>query len=421
MWVTGPAGAGKSAILQTFVESSLVSGLVIASFFFWRSDVTRNHARALIATLAYQIYQAVPGTQQQILSVIEADPFVLTKGLEHQFVELVVKPLHTLNCSGISAPLEFWRVMVIDGLDECLDKKAQREIIRMISYAIEKFELPILFLIASRPEHEINVQFRSDKMACIFTRLYLDDAYNSADDIRRFFQDKFEEIRTNHPFRKLLPAKWPTPQGVDTLVEKSSGQFIYASTVVQYVQSISHQPHHRLDAVLNLRPPQGDLPFAQLDALYKMILSSAANINQVLYAISIYSLRVASMPPGHSHSSEEVSPSSLDICAFMSITEEEVNVLFCDLEALVSVRTTLFNRPISTVRSKTSLKIHHASLHDFLLDHMRSGEYCINTNACRTEHLINILNYLKLPIGKSSYNRKNFQLRKFSQAPRMIE
>ncbi|KAF5325297.1 hypothetical protein D9619_009547 [Psilocybe cf. subviscida] len=47
MWLSGAAGAGKSAISQTLAEHFHSKGILIASFFFGRSDSTRNHARSL--------------------------------------------------------------------------------------------------------------------------------------------------------------------------------------------------------------------------------------------------------------------------------------------------------------------------------------------------------------------------------------
>ncbi|KAF9542043.1 hypothetical protein CPC08DRAFT_596439, partial [Agrocybe pediades] len=60
MWLHGPAGSGKSAIAQTTIERCLARGFKLAAFFFNRFDPSRNHARQLIATLAYQVYTAFP-------------------------------------------------------------------------------------------------------------------------------------------------------------------------------------------------------------------------------------------------------------------------------------------------------------------------------------------------------------------------
>ncbi|KAF8966225.1 hypothetical protein BDZ97DRAFT_1658024, partial [Flammula alnicola] len=55
MWLHGAAGAGKSAIAQSIAELCIKSKLSIASFFFFRTDSTRNSIQPLIATLAYQL------------------------------------------------------------------------------------------------------------------------------------------------------------------------------------------------------------------------------------------------------------------------------------------------------------------------------------------------------------------------------
>ena len=244
----------------------------------------------------------------------------------------------------------------------------------MLRNAIQTHKLPVMFLIASRPEHDINTVFSSHSMEGIFLRLYLDDTFHPDEDIRKYLQETFEEIRTTHPFKSGIPKSWPTTETVEIIVQKSSCQFIYAATIIRYVQSIRHQPHHRLDIAMNLRPPRGDLPFAQLDILYRMILSSVEDIEPVLYALSIFSLRVSSGQP-------------LNIPAFMNLADdEELDVLFCDLGAFVSVET--FNDGYRTLR------ILHASLHDFLLDPMRSKEYFINIDKYRSRLLADVIDYV---------------------------
>jgi hypothetical protein len=60
MWLYGPAGAGKSAIAQTIAEHCHASHLLLASFFFSRTDPKRNNEKSLIASIAYQITLNVP-------------------------------------------------------------------------------------------------------------------------------------------------------------------------------------------------------------------------------------------------------------------------------------------------------------------------------------------------------------------------
>ncbi len=60
MWIYGPAGAGKSAIMQTIAEICQETGTLGASFFFLRGADRRNIADHLVATLAYQLARRVP-------------------------------------------------------------------------------------------------------------------------------------------------------------------------------------------------------------------------------------------------------------------------------------------------------------------------------------------------------------------------
>jgi len=365
LWLTGAAGAGKSSIAQSIIELCLLEGLVIASFFFSRTDISRNHGGNFVATLAYQIFFSIPTTQRAIEAAIDQDPLIFKRSLDHQFDVLIVQPLCAFYNSVDTSDPACYRLIVIDGLDECIDRGTQQQILMMLCNAIRRFGLPIIFLLASRPEHEINSVFNSKAMDGVFVRLFLDDTYSPDDDIRTFLQDKFDEIKENHPFRRQLPQVWPTPEVLERLIQKSSGQFIYAATVIRYVQSLRHRPNHRLDVIMGLRPAQGELPFAELDALYMFILSSTEHIEKVLRVLSIYFKEC-----DHGEVDDDFYSLPLVEC-ILSLDEGEVEVLFCDLGALVSIVE-------DNTGSRKWLVILHASLQDFLQDRTRSQEYFVD-------------------------------------------
>lgn len=58
----------------------------------------------------------------------------------------------------------------------------------------------------------------------------------------------------NIPISRGRPISSPTPETLETLVKKSSGRFIYASTVVRFVESNHHQPSARLNISLGISP-----------------------------------------------------------------------------------------------------------------------------------------------------------------------
>jgi hypothetical protein len=63
-WLNGLAGTGKSAIAQTFAETSFADGKLGASFFCSRDFDERSNLRSILPTLAFQLahrYPALPG------------------------------------------------------------------------------------------------------------------------------------------------------------------------------------------------------------------------------------------------------------------------------------------------------------------------------------------------------------------------
>ncbi len=89
-WLNGAAGAGKSAICQSIAEQCIQRGILVASFFFFRTDITRNTINPLVATLAYQIIQLLPQTKDHIVHAIESNPLIFEQTFEAQFDVLIV-------------------------------------------------------------------------------------------------------------------------------------------------------------------------------------------------------------------------------------------------------------------------------------------------------------------------------------------
>ncbi len=71
----------------------------------------------------------------------------------------------------------------------------------------------------------------------ILTQIPLDNNYYANEDILRFLNDSFKNIKQTHPHGESLNADWPHPSHVQDIVCKSSGQFIYASAVINFLSS----------------------------------------------------------------------------------------------------------------------------------------------------------------------------------------
>jgi len=378
MWLYGGAGAGKSAIAQTLAERCDAKKRLLGSFFFGRSDGTRNHAKSLIPTIACQIYANIPGARSDIASVINNDPLIFNKSLLIQLMSLVVEPLQRLG-DTVSQHL-----IIIDGLDECVDRASQVTILRTLFNAGQKHGCRIRFLVSSRPEHDIVNAFSSEDVEMILARLVLDDEYQSYKDIERFLTDKFKDIAKTHPFRNLIPKEWPGDGVVWEITKKSSGQFVYASVVVKYVESIRHRPTDRLAIIRNLLPRQGDsdMPFAELDALYSHILSSVENPSLVLEILS-FVIRQAQIDGPIDQSRKYLLVN--DIEEIHDLKLGSLQVLFCDLGALVAIETHY---------GKLRVKVLHSSILDFLIDPSRSKDLHIPGNLLVRKHVTNCFRFL---------------------------
>ncbi|KAF5321290.1 hypothetical protein D9619_000175 [Psilocybe cf. subviscida] len=275
-WMYGPAGAGKTAIAQTIAQKWHDRGQLTASFFFSRAsgNTGRGTETDFVATLAHQLSQTVPATQPHIATAIRTNPLVFELSLQDQVDALIVAPL--IAISSTSSGFERPRVIVVDGLDECRqEREAQRRVVDALISGLRRVpHLSHKLFITSRPEYNIVSIFNKyeDKLV---RKMELDNRWNPDEDIRTFLKSSFADIRRSHFYFRKHPVDqlWPSPKDIETLVCRSSGQFIYASVVLKYIKSEeNYNPAARLKTILQLKN-NGDRPYAELDALYHHIFS----------------------------------------------------------------------------------------------------------------------------------------------------
>ncbi|KAE9383869.1 hypothetical protein BT96DRAFT_784587, partial [Gymnopus androsaceus JB14] len=95
LWLYGPAGAGKSAIMQTLSCQLQDAGRLGGCFFFKRGHATRGNARTLFATIAYQLAIGVPWLKGPISQIVEDNPSIVGRSIDTQLQELISEPCHT--------------------------------------------------------------------------------------------------------------------------------------------------------------------------------------------------------------------------------------------------------------------------------------------------------------------------------------
>ncbi|KDR78638.1 hypothetical protein GALMADRAFT_244098 [Galerina marginata CBS 339.88] len=370
-WLHGAAGGGKTVILKTVAEILDDQKLLLGDFFFRRTVAGRNNAQQLFATIAYQVCMNIPASRPYIEAAVKRNPLIFnqSQSMQAQADELIITPLLQLSLAE-GLPADCARVIIIDGLDECHDADTQREVLTVLEKTIRKLPPSFAILVASRPEHHIREMFDLDDLNKSSSRMALGATYKADADIKTFFVDKFQKIQKHHPLRVLppIPEPWPTIEIVNALVRKASGQFIYASTVIKFVDSPRHNPAYRLGVVLGSEIPGNLNPFGQLDDLYSAVFQSIDEKDRVA-VLTILSTLLCSVVYNTSLNGVPSITSSTPIflASFLDIETHEIRRLLLDLESLLAVKAD--NYPIA---------IFHASLPDFLFDRFRSGPFFID-------------------------------------------
>ncbi|KAJ7891944.1 hypothetical protein B0H13DRAFT_1538744, partial [Mycena leptocephala] len=229
LWLHGSAGVGKSAIAQMFAVDCQAQGRLGASFFFRRGDPKRGSWNGLFTTIAYQLATSVTELVLPIQQAVESDKLIAGRAITVQFQRLFSAPLQSTQA------LRSMPIIVLDGLDECADHKVQQQILRLFITAIRDHQLPIRLLIASRHEPHIRETLETEEAFAICRHFVLSADEVAYKDIRTYLNQEFSRIRTERTARGIdLGAYWP-PLGVaEKLAIRSSGIFIYATTVIRF-------------------------------------------------------------------------------------------------------------------------------------------------------------------------------------------
>jgi len=377
-WMLGGAGEGKTALLLTFADLCRRHKRSVGAFFASNRIADCNDGSRIIITLAVQLMQSLPSTAWYIDQALLRDPHILSKGREVQMRALIVEPINQIAVmsrflSTITFGLKSYpTLIVIDGLDEVTGKDVQTDIIKIIGNIMNDIRLPIRFLVSSRPDPHIaeaiqNLQSRFPKDRVSIMDLRKDVLVHR--DIRHYFKRKFEEIRAKDDD---LPLDWPGEDVVEQLVDKASGQFIYATTIIPYIMFEYHSPEERLAIIQGLlETPPGDKPYHNLDELYTLIVRNATRRGVILQILALLItinrlISTANAPAGtFAHLC-----SPLKLGGILGLNRGEARRCLTDMHSVVNVGD-----------DKREIRIYHKSFPDFLLDPSRSNEFAIDLQA----------------------------------------
>lgn len=378
LWLIGPAGAGKSAIMQTLTEQAATKSILGAALFFSAAK-GHNQSAKVFTTLAYQLAAKHPTYHSFLCGRLKADPLLPEKSIATQFSELIVEPL--ARCAIHLAPNDV--AILIDGLDECKGEREQLEIAGLITYfTITYPSAPVRWIIASRSEpHIMSFLSRKSVSPIVIKEELLLDSTEACRDTERYLRDELVRIKRSYLATSFLP-QWPAETHIQKITSVGTGLFAYIATVISFVDDYSiGNPISQLQQVLDVIENRSDLrpatdnphPMKQLDALYTCILSQVPK--QTLQLVKVLFRHYLPYGAGPSEGFALT-------CNWLGFTPD---VVFGALHRLSSIFD--FPTSLSMFVLKHRMGFRHQSFCDYLSDPIRSGSYSIASTECIEQDL----------------------------------
>ncbi|KAF5346692.1 hypothetical protein D9756_010362 [Leucocoprinus leucothites] len=357
VWLNGPAGVGKSAIIQTISErdSEFSNSILAATLFF--AKARRDDPQRVFVTIAYQLAQKYPSYRAHVVNMLTRDPRIVHKSMREQFKHFILQPIIAkVLFKGHHETI----LIALDGLDECKGERTQQELVSLIGQMVTEHPTsPIIWIIASRPEPHIRSAFNKLGEANYREFLVPTDSNEACQDVERYLRDKFQEIRVEYSVSFPTSIKqWPSEVHFTKIANRAYGMFIFASAIIQFINDPDYaNPISQLEKVISVIDRisvSESNPFATLDALYTEILSAVSDehwciVKDLLHgAYTVYYLEL------------------VHTCCVFSVTQAEAYAALHKLHSIIRV-------PEPREAAFTTISPYHASFMDYLRHQSRSG------------------------------------------------
>ncbi|KAF9441818.1 hypothetical protein P691DRAFT_779668 [Macrolepiota fuliginosa MF-IS2] len=360
----GPAGVGKSALIQTLAERQARKKplLKVVTLFFPPSSPSPGDASRIWPTISYQLAISHPPYLDYVIAQIKRDPRLMKANMEQQFQMLIAKPLgeEKLLTSSSLVPI------FIDGLDKC---QQYETILQLIGKLIFDYpDMPLFWIITTRTDmHLLKAAKRFTPALLRFIPVDSDDAVA---DVKHFLRSKFSDLQDRYDITD--PSPWPREHDFGHVQVSASGYFMIASAIAQFVgDREAADPQSQLETILALpsepSTPGVSSPFFAVHRLYMEILItvSDAHYRTARRIIGFYLL-----PRGFGAYNSQ-STSFWALCNILGIKENVAYACLFKLRSLLDI-------PDPGSAFDTPIRFFHTSFADFLADRDASDKFWID-------------------------------------------
>jgi ABC-type oligopeptide transport system ATPase subunit len=263
----GEAGTGKSTLAREICRQLEAINRLGGSFFFVQNDSSGlESTKNVIPTIASQLAALQDAFRPYIANAARKYTTFETASLKDQMKSLILDPVAEARAK-YSWLTRIPVVIVLDALDE-----AGADLVNFFDSLKDLVDAQCNFwvFVTTRPEPSIENAFRESGMSVMQTQVKMDDAPQDEvdNDIHNFMRQRFERLQWKS---ELIAAH---PDSVEVLTTKAERLFIYARTVIDYLDhKVQETSLRRLSAILRDGSDKVGLP--ALDALYTTVLQNA--------------------------------------------------------------------------------------------------------------------------------------------------
>jgi hypothetical protein len=262
-------------------------------------------------------------------------------------------------------------IIVIDGLDEYDGDVPLEDLITLFCDLSDR--LPFRIPFTSRPEGRILEIFNCPQVARHTYPLKLQD-FSSWDEVRVLLHSRLSAVQV----KRCLPSIWPSAPDLKKLSEQADGLYIYAHTLVRFIDDEHGSPPERLQSALAAH--------RGVDPLYDQVLLQANQYPDFKRVIgSILFL---------------VSPLSINALArFLQLTSDKIRVA---LRGGLSVL-------IIPDDDEDYIRPYHASLRDSFVDRARAKDHFFDLLDYNPSIMDNCIKCLRGSLANDSRGRYSFR------------
>ncbi|KIK36383.1 hypothetical protein CY34DRAFT_811336, partial [Suillus luteus UH-Slu-Lm8-n1] len=362
LWLSGPAGKGKSAIAHTIANWFSDAGGLGSCYCFDRDrEADRRHEK-IFSTIAGDLADRDSGARRALADTVQhASALKTTADIIQQWQKLLVEPLQKLSESTVG-PV----VIVIDALDESGTAKTRCDLLRILSGKLQSSvpqitELPknFRFIVTSRPLRDIQNAFAG---AQHIRRISMDDIPPEVAerDICAYVSKKLEGLS---PFGS---------NEFTALAKKADGLFEWARLACESIEAPPPglSSEESFSVMVSRDPVERErLLYDMYDFILTEIMGKDKRTNSGFQQKQLAMFH--SVMGQILGTAEPLSLNSLNAMrSHFESDRHKVEVMVDHMGSLLS----------GTTNSSTPIRPLHASFRDFLTDQSHSGEFFVDVS-----------------------------------------